>query len=181
MGGGSSSPPGMRHTPASTSSSKNWGVRCTTSDLSIRPSGPKILIRFAIMAKSVPKKLVIWPKILVTQFFWHRLSRLSKFYFPARREVASSRPAGKSNLDSRKVFLCTRRRDSNITYSLTPNPLQPPASMDKLFDTPSGPISHREVRAAVAEEISLVNEVRQMCITSAGIPSQCYCVRDNDC
>jgi hypothetical protein len=28
--------------------------------------------------------------------------------------------------------------------------------MDKLFDTPSGPISHREVRAAVAEEISLV-------------------------
>jgi hypothetical protein len=28
--------------------------------------------------------------------------------------------------------------------------------MDKLFDTPSGPISHRDVRAAVAEEISLV-------------------------
>ena len=28
--------------------------------------------------------------------------------------------------------------------------------MDKLFDTPSGPISHREVRAAVAKEISLV-------------------------
>jgi len=90
------------------------------------------------MAKSVPKKLVIRPKILVTRFFWHRLSRLSKFYFPARREVA------------------TRCRDSTITYSLTPNPLQPPASMDKLFDTPSGPISHREVQAAVAEEISLV-------------------------
>jgi hypothetical protein len=32
------------------------------SDLSIRLSGPKILIRFAIMAKSVPKKLVIRPK-----------------------------------------------------------------------------------------------------------------------
>ncbi len=63
-------------------------------------------------------------------------------------------PAG--NLDIWEVFLCTRRRDSNITYSLTPNPLQPPASMDKLFDTPSGPISHREVRAAVAKEISLV-------------------------
>jgi len=44
----------------------------------------------------------------------------------------------------------------NIMYSLTLNPLQPPASMDTLFDTPSGPISHREVRAAVAEEISLV-------------------------
>jgi len=28
--------------------------------------------------------------------------------------------------------------------------------MNKRFDTPSGPISHREVRAAVAEEISLV-------------------------
>jgi hypothetical protein len=28
--------------------------------------------------------------------------------------------------------------------------------MDKLFDTPSGPISHREVQAAVTEEISLV-------------------------
>ena len=27
--------------------------------------------------------------------------------------------------------------------------------MDKLFDTPSGPISHQDVRAAVAEEISL--------------------------
>ena len=26
--------------------------------------------------------------------------------------------------------------------------------MDKLFNAPSGPISHREVRAAVAEEIS---------------------------
>ena len=78
------------------------------SDLSIRLSGPKILIRFAIMAKSLPKKLVIRPKKLVTRFFWHRLSRLSKFYFPAGREVASSRPAGKSNLDSREVFLRTR-------------------------------------------------------------------------
>jgi hypothetical protein len=101
------------------------------------------------MAKSLPKKLVIRPKILVIRFFWHRLSRLSKFYFPARREVAS-------NLDSREGFLCTHRHDSNITYSLPPNPLQPPASMDKLFDTPSGPISHQDVRAAVAEEISLV-------------------------
>ena len=71
--------------------------------------GPKILIRFAIMAKSVPKQLVTRLKTLVTRFFWHRLSRLSKFYFPAPREVASSRPAGKSNLDSREVFLCTRR------------------------------------------------------------------------
>jgi hypothetical protein len=45
--------------------------------------GPKILIRFAIMAKSVPKQLVTRLKTLVTRFFWHRLSRLSKFYFPA--------------------------------------------------------------------------------------------------
>ena len=92
----------------------------------------------------------------MTRLFWHILSWQSKFDFPARREVASSPPAGKSNLDSREVFLCTRRRDSNITYSLIPNPLQPPASIDKLFDTPSGPISHREVHAAVVEEISLV-------------------------
>ena len=28
--------------------------------------------------------------------------------------------------------------------------------MDKLFNAPSGPISHREVRAAIAKEISLV-------------------------
>jgi hypothetical protein len=70
--------------------------------------------------------------------------------------VASSRPAGKSNLDSREVFLCTCGCDGNNTCSLIPYPLEPPASMDKLFDTPSGPISHREVRAAVAKEISLV-------------------------
>jgi hypothetical protein len=45
--------------------------------------------------------------------------------------------------------------------------------MDKLFDAPSGPISHREVRAAVAEEISLVmydpvvDAFRSLCRMSA--------------
>ena len=66
------------------------------SELSVRLSGPKILIIFAIIAKSVPKKLVTWPKILVTQLFWHILSRLSSrpasdrpgsADFPAGREV----------------------------------------------------------------------------------------------
>ena len=45
--------------------------------------------------------------------------------------------------------------------------------MDKLFDTASGLISHRDVRAAVAEEISLVmydpvvNAFRSLCQMSA--------------
>ena len=55
-------------------------------------------ILFAIIAKSVPKKLVTWPKILVTQLFWHILSRLSSR--PAS-EVPTSRPAGKLALRRR--------------------------------------------------------------------------------
>jgi hypothetical protein len=40
-------------------------------------------------SKICAKKLVIWPKILVTRFFWHRLSRLSSN--GSRRQSSSTK------------------------------------------------------------------------------------------
>jgi hypothetical protein len=84
---------------------KIWIVfhRESTIEISLRTIHPairpkKLNIRDKI-AKSVPKKLVIWPKILVTQFFWHRLS---KFYFLAH---AAAGPPGRADFPAGREVL----------------------------------------------------------------------------